>query len=680
MKIPVSWLKEFVKFSWVSAELSHRLTMAGLEIEAIHSEGSETVLELSITPNRGDCLSILGLAREVSALQGKALKLKNILPPKGQGKIKDFIQVELQDKSGSPRYMARGIRGVKIGPSPAWMQKRLQAVGIRPINNVVDCTNYVMWELGHPLHAFDHRFLNGQKIVIRKEKNPPKFKTLDGEERSCQPNDLFICDAQGPVALAGIMGGANSEVRDDTTDLVLEAASFDSKRIHATSRRLGLHSESSYRFARGVDPNGVANALHRVCALIVETAGGVPTTDWVDLYPKKIAPQKILLETKEVERILGLSLPTPAIKKYLSSLGFVVTGSAQKLQVTVPTVRFDVTIPVGLIEEIARLHGYEKLPATLPKVQAGVSQTNLAVMEDQALEHLTSLGFTETCSWAFVSQEEAATFADDARELIPLANPLSADLSHLRPSLMPGLLRGLAFNWTRQRKDVKLFELKKVFLKHAGQIVEEHRLGVVATGLEWGAHWQLKKKPIDFYSLKGLLQSLADRLHLGTLDFQIGEAPDFLVSTLFSQLYLGKELIGWIGSVRPELLKKLDIKGEVFALELNWSAWASSAKTVMKIISPSKFPFVERDMALIVDAKLPAAKVEEEILKTENLWIESIHFFDYYKGENLPADKKSLALNVRYKDEKRTLTNEEVNQSHQTLIAHLEKALPAKLR
>src|SRR3989338_9225381 len=331
MKFTIDWLKEFCPVRFSVKELAHRLTLSGLEVEHIEEEGDTAIFTLGITPNRGDCLSLLGVAREVSAFQGKSLIVKTKTPPKGQTPIKNFLKVSVQDRKGCPRYMARVIRGVKIGPSPDGMQKRLKAVGIRPINNVVDCTNYVMWELGQPLHAFDYRLLRGKQIVVRNIPSPQPsptqgrgviFTTLDGVERLCTPSDLFICDGEGPVALAGVMGGANSEVQDDTDTVVLEAAYFDPKRIHAASKCLQLVSESSRRFERGVDPNNVAQALHRLTGLIVETAGGTPSEDWVDIYPKKITAKKMILSFEEVKRILGMPLSPKQIKQSLGVLGF----------------------------------------------------------------------------------------------------------------------------------------------------------------------------------------------------------------------------------------------------------------------------------------------------------------------------------------------------------------------
>ncbi|MBI5300339.1 MAG: phenylalanine--tRNA ligase subunit beta [Deltaproteobacteria bacterium] len=700
MKIPLDWLKEFISLRAKPQEIADQLSMAGLEVEAVEEVNGETVLTLGITPNRADCLSLLGVAREISALQGKKLNPKMTVTPKGEGKIAQLLRVQVLSKAACPRYMVRILRGLQIKPSPDWMQKRLNRAGLRTVNNVVDCTNYVMWELGQPLHAFDYRFLRDRQIVVRQEKMPIKFKTLDGVDRSCELNDLFICDGGGPVALAGIMGGANSQIQEDTKDIVLEAAYFNPRQIHRTRKRLRLSTDSSYRFERGIDPNGVANALHRVTELILQTAGGKATVDWIDLYSRKIKPAVITLPLSEVGRILGVTFSSGEVARLLGALGFVTHAKGKGLSVQVPTYRPDITIPIDLVEEVARLKGYDKIPATLPKIQMNLpKQPSDVCAEKITIDCCLSLGFSQACHLSFTSLKKAELFCEDASKLVLLQNPLSEDHACLRPSLLPSLLDAVAFNLHRQRKGVKLFELKHTFslqnnevkiselcsregeaptalpLEGATQapIIETKHLAVVATGAEWETQWQLKPKETNFYTLKGLLQRLTGFLHIEDLEF----VRDNHGSWIFFQ---GKK-IGWLSSLNPQLLKEWEIESEVYAFELNWEVLAdASNKSFIHYKTLSKFPFVERDVALILDQAIPASKVEEAIFNFNNPWIKKILIFDLFKGGNLPQGKKSLAFRLRYASPEKTLTSEEVNQVHTELISRLENELSAQLR
>ncbi|MDO8527794.1 MAG: phenylalanine--tRNA ligase subunit beta [Deltaproteobacteria bacterium] len=682
MRIAIDWVKEFIPLRWNAEELSHHLTMAGLEVESVEGKGDQTVLTLGITPNRGDCLSILGVAREISALQGKPFPFKPVPAPKGEGAIKDILKVKVSDTSACPRYMARVIRGLKIAPSPQWLKDRLTRVGLRPINNVVDATNYVMWELGHPLHAFDRRFLKGGEIIVRKEKSPLRFATLDGAEALCEAGDLFICDGERPVALAGIMGGKNSEVSEATTEIVLEAACFNPQQIHRTAKRLKIKSESSYRFERGVDPNGVANALHRVTEIILQTAGGKASADWIDIYPKKIKPASLLLSLSEIERHLGIEIPKTKVKQILEWLGFKIGMKAKCLHVQVPTWRTDISKTIDLVEEVARIYGYDKIPALLPPLQMNLPERpKERSVERQAVQCLTSLGFSETCHLNFTSEKKGVLFAADPARMVFLSNPLSEEHLCLRPSLLPGLLDAMSFNLHRQQENVKLFELKKIFKVDDTGPCENKHLAVAVSGREWPSQWQIKPKLVDFFSLKGLLNRLALELHLSPLQFMVRDFPSFLVPTAAATIEYENKKMGWVGLLDPAILKIWEIETPLYALEIDWSLLSKAAESTTLSFKPlSKYPYIERDLALIVDARLPVQKVMESIKGSNIPWIQNVSLFDVFKGGSLPADKKSLAFTIRYASHERTLTNEEVNTTHVGLISRLEMELPAQLR
>ena len=662
MRVPMNWLKEFVTWKVSTPEIARLLTLHGIEVESVASIENDTVWTLGLTPNRGDCLSIVGVAREVGAVQSKPAVFKPVDPPKGEGPIRDLLSVMVKDKRGygppgCPRYMARVIRGVRIGPSPDWLQKRLIQVGLRPINNVVDATNFVMWERGQPLHAFDARFLRGQKIIVQRAGEAQKFISLDGIERSLIPTDLMICDGQAPVAIAGVMGGANSEVCGDTRDLVLEAACFDPLSIRRTSKRLGLISESSKRFERGVDPNGVQESLHRLTDLIIATAGGIPSKDWIDVYPRKISPATIKLEMKEVERILGVAIPVRVCRKILQSLGLSCSKAGTLgLKVVIPTCRPDLTRPIDLIEEIARLYGVEKLEPTLPLIRMHAPATPPGWNVRQTLkQHLSQLGFLETLHLSFVPEKWLDAFQVPADSRVRLANPLSQEGECLRATVLPSLLSAVQFNLNRQAGGLRLYEWNTTFTREGGRVVEKPTLGVVVTG-ESAKHWRDGVRKNDFYTLKGVLES-----------FGISEK--------------GEGTLLFLGPIPPETLKLWDIDQPVYAMELDGAALVAAMSRKKEGYKPSlKYPYVERDVALIVKEDLQCGVVEESILKENTTLIQGVRPFDVYQGKGVAEGQKSLAFSIRYADPNRTLTDEVVNSLHERLITRLCHEFSATLR
>lgn len=678
MKVPITWLKEFVDLP-STKELIHSLTMAGLQVEAVEGSGGDAVLTLGITPNRGDCLSILGVAREVAAITRKPLKKKNVAPPKGKEKIQKFLKVVMKEGNAAPRYMARLIRGVKIQPSPVWFQKKLEAVGLRAVNNVVDATNYVLIELGQPLHAFNYNALQGEMIQVKTLGASQKFLTLDGGELPCDAEDLFIWDAQKPVALAGIMGGANSGVTHGTTDLVLEGAFFEPTGIHRTSRRLKLSSPSSIRFERGVDPNGVERALHRVTEIILDIAGGTPTEDWIDCYPKKKSPTKITLPKSEVLRHLGVDLPAGEVLRCFRSLGFGCKRVGKNWKVIIPTSRFDMEQPIDLVEELARLYGFEQIPETLPQLRMRKPTKPLFYEERQkSCRLLQDWGFQETCHLSFVSEVKGAFFLNGAKP-VSVANPLSERDVWMRPSLVPALLDGLAFNRNRQRGSSHLFELGKIFRQEKGKVLECWHLAAVATGFDRSREWQSPDKKVDFYSLKGILESFQKGLSLAP--FQWDEVSfEFLNSAESAMVSVKGTPVGWVGLLDFKKNKLWDIDQNVYAFEIDWESLFVGQTSVPQFQEIIKFPFVERDMALLVDESLTVGSIEATLRNFAHPWVSKIELFDLFQGKSLPTGKKSLAFNIRYESLKRTLTNEEVNQVHQELTDRLCLKLSISLR
>lgn len=686
MKVSYEWLKSFVDSGLNPAKLAHRLTMGGIEVESIEVMGKDTVFELGVTPNRADCLSVIGVARDVAAITNKKLKTAHIAPLRGTGAIRDRLRVTVKNHSRCPRYAARMISGITVGPSPAWLVRRLAAAGIRSINNVVDATNYVMVERGQPLHAFDARYVHGERIVVRLAGSEPLFRTLDGAERRLSPDDLVICDAKRPIALAGIMGGGNSEVADNTTDLVLESAYFQPLGVRRTSKRLSLVSESSRRFERGIDPNGVADALHLLTRIIVDVAGGVPTADWIDIYPRAIRPARISFSSDEVKRVLGIALPHASVRRILASLGFTVAGSARRIVVSVPTFRPDVTRPIDVIEELARVHGYDRIPATMPRIRVRkLTRPKTHAQIDLARRALADAGYAEALLSAFDSVDALNLFHEEEEAPAALiVNPMSNEERAMRTHLIPGLLNAVRINMSRQHKDLKLFALQRVYRQPVGSVrsAEPLRLAGVAVGRRNNLTWRGHDERVDFYDVKGVVEALvANALLSDQLVFQRGGEYGFLVPGRYATVLCANNRVGWVGQLHPETTRRWGIEDEVFAFEIDFESLAARARQVKpRFAELSRYPFVERDLSIIVDATVPHVEIEKTILDSHTKLIADVRLFDVYRGRGIPDDKKSMAYSIRYASDERTLVDDEVNRAHECVVEAVREKLGAQLR
>lgn len=688
MKLSHDWLKDFVEIKLKPEKLGDKLTMSGLEVESLERVGKDVHYELGVTPNRSDCLSVIGVAREVAALTERKLKNVHVAAPKGRGKIAGQLKVVVKSPARCPRYTARMIEGVRIGPSPSWMVKRLAAAGVRSINNVVDATNYVMMERGQPLHAFDARMVHGGKIEVRLAGSVDTFKTLDGVERSLEAKDLLIGDAQKPIALAGIMGGENSEVSDDTTTLILESAYFEPSGVRRTSKRLGLSSESSHRFERGVDPNGVLDTLHRLTEIIVQVAGGTPTADWIDVYPRKIKSHRIALNVADVERVVGIAIPTPTIRRILKRLGFSVAGASgsRTLRLGVPTYRPDVTRPIDVIEEIVRIYGYHNVPETEPTALVRRLRTPKSYPQvDAARNVLVDLGYSESVLSAFENEELLSHFFDKSVGApAAIANPLSQEEAFMRTHLMPGLMTCAQVNLSRQRKDLRLFALQRVYRRPVGnaRAPEPLRLAVLSLGRKNADSWSDNETSVDFYDIKGAVEAVFSRLGLADqILFQRGGDYDFLVPGSYATVLCSNERVGWVGRLHPQTAGKWNIEEPLFGCELDFETLASHARQVKaRFRELSRYPYVQRDLAIVVDANIPNVEIEQTISKSLNTLLSDVRLFDVYRGKGIPEGKKSLAYAIRYASDERTLTDDEVNDAHALVIAAVQQGLGAELR
>ncbi len=649
---------------------------------------SDTRYEIGLTPNRPDCLSIFGVAREVAAMTGNPLQVSRPeMVEQGDAASQD-TSVTIEDPERCPRYAARLIRGIKVGPSPDWMIRRLEAVGMRSINNVVDVTNYVMMELGHPLHAFDFNLLRGRRIVVRRARDGEPFVTLDGQSRTLSSDDLMICDGEGPVAVAGVMGGENSEIQDDTIDVLLESAYFEPTGIRRTSKRLGLHTESSHRFERGADFDMIPRALDRAASLIVETAGGAVAPELIDVCPVVLEPRQVPIALQRCNDLLGLDLATSQVASYLASIGLEpLDDQADPLMVKVPLFRPDIEREVDLIEEVARLHGYDQIPVTMPKGEAVTHLPPAQLGRVTALREALAIGgCSEVINYSFVHpnvNDRIALASDDLRrDMVQILNPLTEDQSVMRTSLIPSMLDTVARNLAYRSRDLRLFELRPVFHPAPGEELpkENLRLAVALTGRRHPEGWAQGNEAVDFFDAKGLVESLFQRLRIDRLTWDATASETFYHPGKSCTVYSGKARLGTLGEVHPRVLSRFEIDVPLFVVDLDLEAVFALARDFDPFVAPSRFPDVFRDSAFLIDEQVAVAEVFDVLGRTKGKDVEEVVLFDLYRGKGVPEGKKSLAVRVRYRSSDRTLTDEEISKTHGRLVKALIDKLGAEIR
>ena len=644
---------------------------AALELE-------DYILDLDLTPNRPDCLCILGVAREVAALCGSQLRRPEIRLHEISRTAKDKVQVEIEDPEGCPRYAARVIEGIKIKESPLWLKRKLYSAGMRAINNVVDVSNLVMLELGHPLHAFDYQLFGNKRVVVRRAQQGEKFTTLDQVERTLNPEVLLITDGTKPVAIGGIMGGLESEVSPSTRSVLLESAYFDPRVIRRGRMSLGISTESSQRFERGADPNGVVKAIDRAAELLEKLADGKILRGVVDSYPNPIHPVQIALRPQRVNQILSTDLKPQKIKSILVSLELSVKQN-HDLQVEVPTFRPDLTREMDLIEEVARIYGYGNIKTSL---RAGGSLVTEIHKEDElsrrVKEYMVGRGFFEGITNNLVDPVALAKVNPNV-SWVEIKNPLSQDLSVLSTTLACNLLSVVSRNKSWLEENVRIFELGKVFLAGRGRVPEEEvHLGIAMSGNREPRHWQVKEAEVDLFDLKGVVEGLFDQLWL-TFQLEPKEIALFKQDRSF-QVRTADEKIGLLGEVSGEILDVFGIKDRVFWAELDFDKIVASAPPGKQLSSLPKFPPVDRDLAVVVDESLLSETVGDTIKEVGGGLVENITLFDVYRGKQVAAGKKSLAYSICYRSQEKTLTDEEVDTVHRKVISELEKAFGATLR
>jgi phenylalanyl-tRNA synthetase beta chain len=643
---------------------------------------NDEVLELGLTPNRSDCLSMLGVAYEVAAILGRDVKLPEIdLEPIAE-KASDYITVKVEAAEDNPLYAAKVIKNVKIGPAPLWMQTRLMSAGIRPHNNVVDITNYILLEYGQPLHAFDYDRLGSKEIVVRRAQDGEKFVTLDEAERTLTSDHLVITNGTEPVALAGVMGGANSEVSSNTTTVLLEAAYFNGQTVRKASKDHGLRSEASARFEKGVDPNRVRAAGERAAYLMAKYAEGEVLEGSSEVDTLTVEPAVVSITLEKINRVIGTNLTVKDVKEVFDRLQFTVSIEQDVITVTAPTRRGDIQIEEDLIEEVARLYGYDNIPKTLP-IGSSTSGKLSKYQEKRRVvrQYLEGAGLYQAVTYSLTSEEKASQFALEKRDFIRLAMPMSEDRSVLRLSIMPQLLEVLKYNSARQNDSIGVYETGAVFLANGNEVLpeeQEHLAGAI-TGL-WHSHsWQGEKKAVDFYVLKGIVEGLFAKLGLAEQVTYVQAQVENLHPGRTAEIHLNGERIGFIGQVHPTMQKNLDLK-DTYVFELSLKAVIETVTAALQYETIARFPSITRDIALVVNKETVAGTLQDIIKAAGGQLLKEVHVFDLYEGDRMEEGKKSIAFSLKYSDPERTLTDEEVTKVHNKVLEALKEQAGAVLR
>ncbi|MGZ4119071.1 MAG: phenylalanine--tRNA ligase subunit beta [Actinomycetota bacterium] len=620
---------------------------------------ADVIFDFDVTGNRPDALSILGIARDVSILYRLPLTIPSAPLVESGPDVTSLASVTIEDARGCPRYVARVIEGVRIGPSPWWMRRRLMAAGMRPISNVVDVTNYVLLERGHPLHAFDLDELAGSSIVVRRAHKGDQLTTLDGQERALRKEDVLICDADHPVALAGVMGGAKTEVSGSTTRILLESAYFAPARVAHTSRRLGMRTEASIRFEHGADVDNAPIAAERAAGLLASLAGGTVARGVIDVYPKPIVRKPIRVRVARVNALLGTEEPAAEMAGLLGALGCRVEASRSVLRVAPPSWRPDIEIEENVVEEIARLHGYDRIPETLPRGGRIGGLTLVQRLRRVARAALSGAGVTEAQTLSLLPpwfSERAALPADhELRARVRLANPLSEDESLLRPSLIPGLLLAAQHNVARRTLPVRLFELGTVFAPHADGVAETERLAFVLTGPTTPT-WHAQERELDYFDGKGVLEVLAAALGVPGFtvrpdDWEGVGHPGRSARVVFGDLDAGRLI-----ELHPKAAQSLELPRRVVVCELDLGSLFSAASP-QGAAEPARFPALSRDLALVVPGEVPADEVARAIRLAAGPLLAELRLFDVYRGDQIPEGTVSLAFSLALRDPERTLTD-----------------------
>lgn len=650
---------------------------------------ADWAFEISITPNRPDCTSVIGIAREIAALTGGKLRRPRIRIHEQDRLISDLAGVNVEDPEGCPRYAAGMITGVKIGPSPFWMRYRLHVSGLRSINNVVDVTNFVLLEFGQPLHAFDYDRLKENRIVVRRAGEGETFTTLDGKTHTLSRDNLMICDGERSVAVAGIMGGLNSEIFEESTNVLIESAYFDPITIRRGSKKLGISTEASYRFERGIDIEGVVIALQRALMLMQDLAGGKVVKGLIDRYPTPVQPPEILLRVDKTNQFLGTSLSSEDMAGFLQSLEMQVRSAGSDLVVTPPALRVDIAREVDLMEEVARLVGYDHIPVTSPLVRTtGEKDDPIVRLSDLVREIMTGCGFTEVISYSFISPDSAEVLGAEEgsplRSFVRMLNPLSQDQSVMRTSLLPGLFAALRNNLFHGEKDLRLFEWGKVFLSRGPDELplEKHVLSGIMAGLSNQKEWFSQERDTDFFDAKGAVEVLLKALKVGPVRFEnIKERVPGYDARSCAAVSVSGAMVGVVGSADAEVMARLELQGEKsFLFEIDVDSLRPHIPSAVKFEPLARFPAVFRDLSIVVGVSVESAGISEIIVREGKGLVESVMLYDLFRGGKLGAGEKALAFRISYRSREGTLDGKEVNRVHERIVQSISRETGGRLR
>jgi len=654
---------------------------------------SDFVFEIEITPNRPDCLSVIGVAREIAAIQKVGLTYPDFnLIDKGN-EIFERTSIKIEAPDHCPRYVARLLEEIVIKPSPFWLQERLLSIGQRPINNIVDVTNFVLMETGQPLHAFDFDFLAENRIVVRTAGKGETFVTLDQKERVLDPEMLMICDGQKAVAVGGVMGGLNSEIEDSTTRVLLESAYFNPISVRRTSKRLGLSTDASHRFERGVDPAGQIAAANRAAKLMVELGGGRLISGLIDEHPSPQPLKSLKLSVKNTNRLLGTQVQRKEIAKLLKSIEFSVEKRGSKkdedfLTVTPPSFRVDISRPEDLMEEVARLSGYNNIPTTFPVMPAtGRSFHKKINVRDRIRQLMTGLGFRETTNYSFMHPQSADRLRlktdDPRRQLVDILNPLTEDQAAMRISLVPGLLQTVHYNFSQQIKNLKIFEIGKIFINENPRDLpsEPEIIAGLWTGSRHAASWHDPAADCDFYDIKGAVEGLLNALRIDRIQFtRLPENECAYTRTGYTAQILSNDTpLGLVGEIHPEVLANYDLKQPAFLFELHFDHLVPLIKDATQSKPIPKFPAIFRDITIIVNNDIETQKIVAEGHNRAEALVESLSLLDVFEGKPIAEGKKGVSLRVTYRSPHKTLQDEDVTPIHQSIADRLVKAFKASL-
>ena len=682
MKISIEWLKEYVEIPESLEKLRDDLTMAGLLVESISDYNGTPVLEVEITSNRPDCLSHIGIAREVAAIYGIPLR-----PPSIQRKLRSKedkvpFAIEILDPDLCPRYCGMVLTGFRIANSPPWLCHRLECAGMRPVNNIVDITNYVLLEFGHPLHAFDFNRLQQGKIVVARARDGQKMMTLDGVERELDGEMLLINDGAGPVAIAGVMGGLESEISLNTDTVLLESAYFQPASVRRTSKKLGLSTEASYRFERGADWENPVPSIARACFLIKELAGGQIVGGLKDIYPLKMAPAVIELKKNRAEAILGVPLDEKFVKSTLQKLNFTLARSGKSSwQVTCPSYRADMELEADLIEEVARFYGYQNIPTSYPASTSAGTLSPVYHLESSIRQILRGLGYSEAVNLSFAGESEQREFPVPASECIKIMNPLTEDTQFLRTSLAEGLVRSARRNFNHDVDSVRLFELGKVYERDVeGAPSERLTLGLLGAGGFAGRNWQNPAGGFDFFHLKGVISTLLTGLRCGSFEMVPAGGTAWLDPLQSAVLRVGEKCVGYLGALNPSLAENHKLRQTVYLAEINLKELSPCLFMPVRYEVLTKYPQVERDLSVMIGREVPFAAIQKGIQGLGISELISIELIDVYEGNKIPPGKVSLTLRFTFQDREKTLTVDRVQGFSDNILVFLRETHGAERR